>query len=183
MAVEVSGRGQRKPGGGGRRKHRQPQPRGGAPRASAVTITRADSTVTIVPPYTAAHLRRLAPERLPIGDRLRAAILRRDRGCRYCGSVTGPFEIDHVIPVCKGGQTIKANLVTACLTCNRRKGGEVWQPNPLIAVSARLRSPDVTSGGSRLVARQRFTSVTKSQVRALQALYMRQACDIGVTSA
>lgn len=93
-----------------------------------VTITRIDGTVEVQAPYTAAELRRLAPERLPIPAELRQRILARDgHACRYCGA-GAPFEIDHVIPVAHGGTTTFGNLVTACIPCNRRKGTERWVP-------------------------------------------------------
>ena len=40
--------------------------------------------------------------------------------CAYCQQ---PAEsLDHVHPKVKGGLTVPANLVPACLACNRRKG-------------------------------------------------------------
>jgi 5-methylcytosine-specific restriction endonuclease McrA len=49
----------------------------------------------------------------------------RDKGrCQYCSRKisTAEFTLDHVVPRCKGGKTSWTNLVTACLTCNQRKG-------------------------------------------------------------
>lgn len=42
--------------------------------------------------------------------------------CQECGAKQGPFEIDHVIPIAKGGQNVPNNLRVLCRTCNRRKG-------------------------------------------------------------
>ncbi|MER7211998.1 HNH endonuclease [Streptosporangium sp. NPDC000239] len=102
------------------------------PRASEVTITRADGTIEVRPAYTSpAALRRVAPERLDIPSEMRAKILARDgHACRYCGNDVGPFQIDHVIPVAKGGATGMSNLVTACVPCNQKKGAQVWKPAP-----------------------------------------------------
>ena len=41
--------------------------------------------------------------------------------CRNCGS-RRRLSIDHIIPVSKGGQTIKENLQTLCTSCNIKKG-------------------------------------------------------------
>lgn len=44
--------------------------------------------------------------------------------CQYC-SVRLPTQeltFDHVVPRCKGGRTNWTNVVTACITCNHRKG-------------------------------------------------------------
>ena len=45
--------------------------------------------------------------------------------CRYCGR-TSPnvvLEVDHIVPVCEGGDDDPMNLTTACWDCNRGKRG------------------------------------------------------------
>ncbi len=58
--------------------------------------------------------------------RLREEVFRRDGlRCVYCGNVF-PVEqltLDHVEPRMRGGDNSTGNLVTACRTCNTRKGG------------------------------------------------------------
>ncbi|TGK01151.1 HNH endonuclease [Leptospira langatensis] len=43
--------------------------------------------------------------------------------CYYCGKKFPPEELtmDHLIPLAKGGKSIKANLVPACKDCNNAK--------------------------------------------------------------
>ncbi|MGJ4752465.1 HNH endonuclease [Leptospira kmetyi] len=43
--------------------------------------------------------------------------------CHYCGRKFPPEELtmDHLIPLAKGGKSIKANLVPACKECNFAK--------------------------------------------------------------
>jgi 5-methylcytosine-specific restriction endonuclease McrA len=56
----------------------------------------------------------------------RANIYARDAyRCQYCGEVSATSELtfDHVIPVAHGGRKDWENIVTCCITCNRRKGG------------------------------------------------------------
>lgn len=51
-------------------------------------------------------------------------ILDRDKfTCQYCGSSapTVRLEVDHIIPVSKGGKTEDSNLITACFDCNNGK--------------------------------------------------------------
>ena len=44
----------------------------------------------------------------------------RSGACFYCGSRTN-IQIDHVIPVSRGGRHSVGNLVSACSQCNQRK--------------------------------------------------------------
>ncbi|MEX0809602.1 MAG: HNH endonuclease [Dongiaceae bacterium] len=49
----------------------------------------------------------------------------RDRfECQYCGDhyPTPDLTFDHVVPRSRGGRTVWENVVTACQTCNLRKG-------------------------------------------------------------
>ncbi len=49
----------------------------------------------------------------------------RDRfRCQYCGLALPASQLtfDHVVPRCRGGRTSWANVVTACMPCNTRKG-------------------------------------------------------------
>jgi 5-methylcytosine-specific restriction endonuclease McrA len=56
----------------------------------------------------------------------RANIYARDNHrCQYCGhtSPTSELTFDHVVPVAQGGGKDWENIVTCCVSCNRRKGG------------------------------------------------------------
>lgn len=102
------------------------------PAAGEITITSADGSVRIEPALTPREVRKITKERLPITQGTRTAILRRDKGlCRYCGTPQGPHEIDHVLPVAKGGTNDRENLVTACRPCNIKKGTSIWKPKPI----------------------------------------------------
>lgn len=48
-----------------------------------------------------------------------------DWKCEECESTEGPFEIDHVIPLRKGGLDKITNLQILCVTCNRRKNAQL----------------------------------------------------------
>jgi 5-methylcytosine-specific restriction endonuclease McrA len=53
----------------------------------------------------------------------RREIFRRDNyTCQYCGQSSHSLTMDHVIPRFRGGPQTWDNLVSACPTCNRRKG-------------------------------------------------------------
>ncbi len=52
----------------------------------------------------------------------RREVLRRDKHhCQYCGS-KHKLTLDHVLPRSKGGKHTWDNVVTACESCNSRKG-------------------------------------------------------------
>ena len=56
----------------------------------------------------------------------RANIYARDaHTCQYCNThhPTQDLTFDHVIPVSQGGRKDWENIVTCCVSCNRRKGG------------------------------------------------------------
>ncbi len=57
----------------------------------------------------------------------RREVLRRDHHtCQYCGSRKN-LTLDHVIPKSKGGTHTWDNVVTACSSCNSRKGDRTPQ--------------------------------------------------------
>ena len=54
----------------------------------------------------------------------RREIFRRDGyTCQYCGQKSNSLTMDHVVPRHRGGLHSWENLVSACPSCNRRKGG------------------------------------------------------------
>jgi len=62
---------------------------------------------------------RLANRRVP--DSMRAAVLVRDGGrCRRCRRSIN-LEMDHIVPVSRGGRTEETNLQVLCRRCNRSK--------------------------------------------------------------
>ncbi len=56
----------------------------------------------------------------------REVFIRDGYTCQYCGRSGGSdLTIDHVIPRSRGGRNCWENLVSACRTCNHRKGGRL----------------------------------------------------------
>src|SRR5262249_11483007 len=85
----------------------------------SVDLSALSEFVTVAEVGEPTYEDRLAKRRIP--DLLRAEVLLRDgarcRGCR----TTVNLEIDHIIPLRKGGKTEEDNLQTLCRRCNRRK--------------------------------------------------------------
>lgn len=52
-------------------------------------------------------------------------VFRKSAGrCQYCRDDTAPLELEHVMPLSRGGRHAKANVVAACRTCNRQKSNK-----------------------------------------------------------
>ena len=64
-------------------------------------------------------------------DKAKIRVMKRDRfRCTYCGcpGTDAELEIDHIIPVSKGGSNHLSNLTTACRKCNQSKGNRNMTP-------------------------------------------------------
>ena len=58
----------------------------------------------------------------------RLEVFKRDRyTCQYCGKETRQLTLDHVVPRYRGGEHTWENVVSACVSCNRRKAGRTPQ--------------------------------------------------------
>lgn len=65
-------------------------------------------------------------ERGKVSNKMRFAIYERDNyRCQICGRSTDDLEIDHIIPISKGGKSTYSNLQTLCHRCNARKGSSI----------------------------------------------------------
>lgn len=76
-----------------------------------------------------------AGQRALMTSSLREKIKKRDNyTCQNCGLSTNDeknllLEIDHIIPISKGGMSTEENLQTLCWKCNRTKGSKILQNN------------------------------------------------------
>ena len=73
----------------------------------------------------------VAGQRALMTSKLREKIKQRDKyTCQKCGLSTNQernllLEIDHIMPISKGGMSTEENLQTLCWKCNRTKGAKV----------------------------------------------------------
>jgi 5-methylcytosine-specific restriction endonuclease McrA len=68
---------------------------------------------------------------------------KKSRGiCHYCGRRLPPSELtmDHLVPLVRGGRSVKANLVPACKDCNSKK--KHMLPTEWAEYLARIREED-----------------------------------------
>lgn len=77
-------------------------------------------------------------EREQISKKLRFEIFKRDNFvCQYCGGkapevVLKVLRVDHITPVCKGGDNNILNLITSCFDCNSGKGGRTLSDHTVL---------------------------------------------------
>lgn len=64
----------------------------------------------------------VSAKRKAIGKKLRSQVLSSGK-CNLCGSREN-LQVDHVVPVSKGGQTVPENPQPLCRACNIRKGAK-----------------------------------------------------------
>ena len=60
-------------------------------------------------------------------QRLRWAVLKEEPLCRICeskGIVTVSMEVDHVVPLARGGTDTRSNLQGVCVECHKKKTAE-----------------------------------------------------------
>lgn len=104
------------------------------------------------PDQARANLERARAKRLAApGDLTSAqwsAVRRRFGGhCAYCGQPGREFEMDHVVPLSRGGSHTVGNVVPACFACNRSKANKLiaeWQADRLRRGLSVPSTPDET---------------------------------------
>ena len=83
----------------------------------------------LVKSRTVAESKTFAQEqRALVTPKIRFEVLKRDNfTCQYCGAHGEGvvLEVDHIIPISKGGTSDMGNLITACFDCNRGKGSDL----------------------------------------------------------
>ncbi len=81
---------------------------------------------------------------IPDSVRQRVREAAKDR-CGYCQShqqyVLGPLEVEHIIPIARGGADDELNLWLACPRCNRFKGSQVEAVDPITDETQLLYNP------------------------------------------
>jgi 5-methylcytosine-specific restriction endonuclease McrA len=47
--------------------------------------------------------------------------------CHYCHQKVAPSDItmDHIVPLIRGGRSVRGNVVPACRPCNSKKNGQL----------------------------------------------------------
>jgi len=88
-------------------------------------------------------------------------IYARDKfSCQYCGKSSPSEELtyDHVVPKARGGLTEWTNIVTSCISCNKKKGGRT----PEEAGMKLLRKPEIPQWVPALTITMTFKQTPES---------------------
>lgn len=79
---------------------------------------------SIIPPPE-NHKNSVCDGYIPLSNTIRNKIKERDGNkCNYCGSVD-MLEIDHIIPISRGGNSTEDNLQVLCKSCNSAKSNHI----------------------------------------------------------
>jgi 5-methylcytosine-specific restriction endonuclease McrA len=66
--------------------------------------------------------KRLYNRDVKLWKKISKQVFKRDKyTCKYCNQKGGILEVDHIIPISKGGSNHLSNLTTSCRKCNRQK--------------------------------------------------------------
>ncbi len=81
-----------------------------------------------------------------IAAALRRLVFQRSKGyCEYCRSpgrfALGSMEIEHTMPLSRGGRTVGKNLALACRGCNQNKGSQIEGIDSVSLESVQLYNP------------------------------------------
>ena len=96
----------------------------------------------------------------------RLRIYMRDKfRCQYCGEkkAAGELTLDHILPRSRGGDNSPVNIVTACVSCNNRKGDRT---------PAEARMPLLTSQSALRVKLERVVLCHYAEARAEWRKYL-----------
>jgi len=96
----------------------------------------------------------------------RLRIYMRDKfRCQYCGEkkAAGELTLDHILPRSRGGDNSPVNIVTACVSCNNRKGNRT---------PAEARMPLLTSQSALRVKLERVVLCHYAEARAEWRKYL-----------
>jgi len=93
------------------------------------------------------------------------------RKCVYCGATGIPLQIEHVVPVARGGSSRVSNLTLACDACNQRKGTQTAAEFGHPEVQAQAKQP--------LKDAAHVSSLKTSVVQQLRAIF--GAAQVAVT--
>jgi 5-methylcytosine-specific restriction endonuclease McrA len=124
-------------------------------------------------------------DRIALSKRIRFEVFKRDRFCcQYCGRHPPDviLEIDHIIPVCDGGDTNEANLLTACFDCNRGKAANPLTrvPQSLADKATEIAEHEEQLRGYREVFEQQRDRIEADMWKVAEALFGEYECEDGI---
>lgn len=121
--------------------------------------------------------------RKPLSKKTRFGVFKRDLFvCQYCGK-TPPavvLEVDHIVPVSKGGGNDIDNLLTACFDCNRGKGAGVLSVAPeTISAKAEVLAEKQAQMRSYNRLRKQAAKMDEAAIDEVEAVFRRTFGEFG----
>lgn len=116
----------------------------------------------------------MADKRKSITKSLRFEVFKRDSfKCQYCGRSAPDviLEVDHIVPVSKGGNNDLLNLVTSCRDCNRGKSAKMLKDTSVIDKQKKqLDDLNAAREQSEMLIRwkQELLTMTEKQIDAIE---------------
>src|SRR4030095_13972063 len=124
-------------------------------------------------------------DRVALSKRIRFEVFKRDQFCcQYCGRHPPDIvlEIDHIIPVCDGGDASEENLLTACFDCNRGKASNPLTrvPQSLADKAAEIAEREEQLRGYREIFEQQLERVEADIWKIAEELFGEYECEEGI---
>lgn len=127
--------------------------------------------------------RRIKMDRKPISKKLRFEVFKRDNfTCQYCGRMA-PYvilEVDHIKPVCKGGENDILNLITSCKDCNMGKGkSKLCENDVLKKTRENLKEISIRKQQIEMMMqwKEELNSIEDYQVSEIETI-LKMCCDL-----
>ena len=142
----------------------------------AVALLAADGLIGLML-LTRANERRIRPtERVTWPKGMKRQLMKRqDNTCSYCGHrrIARSFDIDHMVPVVRGGSNSTENLQVICRPCNQRKG--LQTDGEYRSRYARLVPPKPLTPPSQPIPQAKFKAETQSTSQGLEVRQFRKS--------
>lgn len=111
-----------------------------------------------------------------LSKKTRFDVFKRDGfACQYCGACPPNvlLEVDHIIPVCEGGDNGEFNLVTSCFNCNRGKGGTPLSvvPKTLAEKAIEIKEREDQLSGYREILQVSLDRIEDDKWRVAEAVF------------
>lgn len=99
-----------------------------------------------------------------VSAKLRREVIKRAKGfCEYCRSNSAfsdsPFDVEHIIPIAVGGETVSGNLALSCHGCNLHKSSKTKGFDVISEKTIELFHPRIDNWSEHFVWAEEFSVI------------------------